>query len=168
MDTNINRWSESDVFNLSDTLRSRRVNTSIANLCLLLKSDSRGFFDVPRVNHHFVDENKLYRAVGNVSSLVRIFTPDVPDCDDSGQPLPISPPQTSLVIGRILSDVVVCGFKVNKSLTSLPLYNCVSSQVAFNGKIFSCMYSSSFDRTRLSYSMQIHICTTVCMYVCMN
>ena len=118
-------WSDLEVYTLSECITSRRISTSIANLCLLLNAvPTESFVLVPRVNHHFVNLTKIYSSVGAASSLIQIF-----NIDDNGVSI-VPDKSVSLINEKILSSMVVCFFKLDDLAASEPLHHCVTQKKA--------------------------------------
>ena len=122
-------WSDLEVYTLSECITSRRISTSIANLCLLLNAvPTESFVLVPRVNHHFVNLTKIYSSVGAASSLIQIFNIH-DEYDDNGVSI-VPDKSVSLINEKILSSMVVCFFKLDDLAASEPLHHCVTQKKA--------------------------------------
>jgi len=116
-----------DLHSLSETVQSRKVKTSVANLCLFLNTldaiyFNTGFFSTPRVNHHFVNLHKLDHPVGSACTLMQIFEADAKTSTTS-EVAPVTAEQ-GLVHDKIFSSLVVAFYKVESGDDSTPLYHC--------------------------------------------
>ena len=124
-------FEDLDLESLSETWQSRRVETSFANICLLLNHNrtyesTMNYFLTPLVNHHFVDLSKIENAVGQASSLLKIF--DLSPRDVSSLAIP-----SDAILKKNLSNVVIAFYSVSTAMShNNPhmLYHCVSMESA--------------------------------------
>ena len=124
-------FEELDLHSLSETVQSRKVKTSVANLCPVLNTldaiyFNTGFFSTPRVNHHFVNLHKLDHPVGSACTLMQIFEAD--SKSSTSEVAPVTPEQ-GLVHDKIFSSLVVAFYEVENGVDSTPLYHCNTAKV---------------------------------------